>query len=320
MFSTRTPGVCTSGINTRSMSRVANWSAWVDRARPPPRCLHDPLSTARHARVRNCIAPLRWCSIPISGRSSDGCVVAYSRANRSISSAGRPTVCATSFGEYWLARSASASYPMACCDTYSRSTRPSRIITCIIASASAASLAGLICTCQSAASAVRVRIGSTTTIFAPRRWASRTSGQKCRLVTIVFVPHSTMNRLCTISSGSMPVPQPIVADNPAAATAPQMFRSRPLQPIDPNSRRSSDAIWISPCTPAELYGRMASAPDSAAMARHRDAMSASASSQLTRTNRALALRAPTASTGAARDRGGTRARDSDSPSRTACRG
>ena len=97
MFSTRTPGLCTSGISTRSMSSAANWSAWVDRARPPPRCLHAPLSTARHARVRNCIAPLRWCSMPISGRSSDGCVVAYSRANRSISSAGRPTVCDTSF-------------------------------------------------------------------------------------------------------------------------------------------------------------------------------------------------------------------------------
>ena len=65
-------------------------------------------------------------------------------------------------------------------------------MTCIIASASAASLAGLIGRCQSAASAVRVRIGSTTTIFAPRRCASRTSGQKWRFVTIVFVPHSTM--------------------------------------------------------------------------------------------------------------------------------
>ena len=40
-----------------------------------------------------------------------------------------------------------------------------------------ASLAGLIWRCQSAASAVRVRIGSTTTIFAPRRCASRTNGQ-----------------------------------------------------------------------------------------------------------------------------------------------
>ena len=32
----------------------------------------------------------------MSGRSRDGCVVAYSRANRSISFAGRPTVAASS--------------------------------------------------------------------------------------------------------------------------------------------------------------------------------------------------------------------------------
>ena len=59
---------------------------------------------------------------------------------------------------------------------------------------------------------------------------------------MVFVPHSTMNRLWTTCSGSMPVPQPIVADSPAAATAPQILRSRPLQPIDPNRRRSSEAV------------------------------------------------------------------------------
>jgi hypothetical protein len=85
-------------------------------------------------------------------------------------------------------------------------------------------------------------MGSITTIFAPRRCASRTSGQKWRFVTIVFVPHSTMNRLWTISSGSIPVPQPMVADNPAAATPPQILRSSPLQPMDPNSRLSSDAV------------------------------------------------------------------------------
>ena len=114
-------------------------------------------------------------------------------------------------------------------------------MTCIIASASAASLAGLIARCQSAASAVRVRTGSTTMIFAPRRCASRTNGQKWRFVTIVFVPHSTTYRLWTTSSGSIPVPVPIVDVRPAEATAPQMLRSRPLHPIDPNSRMSSEA-------------------------------------------------------------------------------
>ena len=34
---------------------------------------------------------------------------------------------------------------------------------------------------------------------------------------MVLVPHNTMKRLWTISSGSMPVPQPMVDDMPAAA-------------------------------------------------------------------------------------------------------
>jgi hypothetical protein len=34
----------------------------------------------------------------------------------------------------------------------------------------------------------------------------------------------------------------MVAESPAAATAPQMFRSSFVQPIDPKSRRSSDFI------------------------------------------------------------------------------
>jgi hypothetical protein len=71
-------------------------------------------------------------------------------------------------------------------------------------------------------------------------------------VTIVFVPQSTMNRLCTMSSGSTPVPVPIVEERPAAATPPQMFRTSPLHPIEPNSRLSSEAVWITPCVPAEL--------------------------------------------------------------------
>src|ERR1700720_1269724 len=153
MFRTRTPGWCTSGLVTLSMSRIAKCSLCVERARPPPRCLHAPVSTGRQAIVRNCIAPLRWCSGPMSGRSRAGCVVAYSRANRSISFAGRATVAAMLSGAYCRTCSTSASYPTAYCETYSWSTRPSRTRTCIIASASAASLAGLIGRGQSAPSA-----------------------------------------------------------------------------------------------------------------------------------------------------------------------
>ena len=49
MFRTRTPGLCTSGLVTLSMSRTAKCSLCVERARPPPRCLHAPVSTGRQA-------------------------------------------------------------------------------------------------------------------------------------------------------------------------------------------------------------------------------------------------------------------------------
>ena len=102
---------------------------------------------------------------------------------------------------------------------------------------------------------------------------------------MVLVPHSTMKRLWRMSSGSMPEPTPIVAANPFAATAPQMARSSWLQPIDPKSRMSIEFCWIRPCTPAELYGRMASAPCCSTMRVQRAAMSARASSHETRVKR-----------------------------------
>jgi hypothetical protein len=56
------------------------------------------------------------------------------------------------------------------------------MITCIMASASAPSVPGRMGMCQSARFAVRCRIGSITTTFAPRRWASATNGHRCRFV------------------------------------------------------------------------------------------------------------------------------------------
>ena len=52
--------------------------------------------------------------------------------------------------------------------------------------------AGLMATCQSACLAVRVRTGSMTTILAPFFFASRMKGQACRLVLIMFMPHTMM--------------------------------------------------------------------------------------------------------------------------------
>ena len=66
------------------------------------------------------------------------------------------------------------------------------MMTFIMPSASAPSVPGLMATCQSACLAVRVRTGSMTTIFAPFFCASRMNGQACRLVLIMFIPHTMM--------------------------------------------------------------------------------------------------------------------------------
>ena len=66
------------------------------------------------------------------------------------------------------------------------------MITFIMPSARAASVPGLIAMCQSAALAVRVRTGSMTTTLAPFACASRMNGQACRLVLIMFMPHTMM--------------------------------------------------------------------------------------------------------------------------------
>ena len=60
------------------------------------------------------------------------------------------------------------------------------MITCIIASASAPSVPGRIGMCQSARCAVRWRMGSMQTTFAPRFWASAMNGHRCRFVEIVL--------------------------------------------------------------------------------------------------------------------------------------
>src|SRR5215210_3387376 len=56
----------------------------VRRAREAAAAMLPSAAQDRQASVRKSMAPLRWCSIPISGRRSDGCVVAYSRAKSSI--------------------------------------------------------------------------------------------------------------------------------------------------------------------------------------------------------------------------------------------
>ena len=60
------------------------------------------------------------------------------------------------------------------------------MITFIIARARAPSVPGRSGMCQSARCAVRWRMGSMQTTFAPRFWASAITGQRCRFVEMVF--------------------------------------------------------------------------------------------------------------------------------------
>jgi hypothetical protein len=119
---------------------------------------------------------------------ADGRVVAYSRANASISSARSPVVSAARPGVHSRARSRSSAWPTVCRSSHSRSSRPSRNATCIIPRARAASVPGQGAMCQSAFSAVRERKGSTHTSRAPRRRASSTKGQRCTFELTMFAP------------------------------------------------------------------------------------------------------------------------------------
>ena len=64
--------------------------------------------------------------------------------------------------------------------------------------------------CWSAAAAVRLRTGSTTTTFAPRLRASVMYGHRCRFVLMMLQAHTRMNFECTRLSGSTPAVSPIV--------------------------------------------------------------------------------------------------------------
>ena len=83
-------------------------------------------------------------------------------------------------------------------------------MTCAIPSASAASVPGRMAMCQSARLAVRVRIGSMTTTFAPRLRASATNFHMWMFVLMRLQAQMTMYRECTKLSGSMPAVGPTV--------------------------------------------------------------------------------------------------------------
>ena len=129
----------------------------------------------------------------------------------------------------------------------------------------------------SMASAVAVRIGSITTIRAPRERAVSMVGQRWRLVSLVLVPHNRMSWECSSSSASMPRPVPFVIRMPAPTVGPQMLRSMSDAPMCPKKRPLRPIIDRRLWLPASENGSTASAPWAAITPCRRSAISASAS-------------------------------------------
>ena len=111
------------------------------------------------------------------------------------------------------------------------------MMTCIMASASAASVPGSGARCSWHFSAVRLRYGSIAMSFAPRRLASCTRDHRCRLETIGFEPQIRISFASSKRSGSMPKEPPRVIFIPALPAAEQMVRSRRDAPSRLKKRR-----------------------------------------------------------------------------------
>ena len=86
--------------------------------------------------------------------------------------------------------------------------------------------------------------------FAPRRFASCTRDQRCRLETIGFAPHSTISFASSKRSGSMPTEPPSVAFRPNLPAVEQSVRSRSDAPSLWKKRRSMELYWTMPMVPA----------------------------------------------------------------------
>src|SRR6266568_4785030 len=96
------------------------------------------------------------------------------------------------------------------------------MMTCISASASAASVPGSGARCSWHFSAVRLRYGSIAMSFAPRRLASCTRDHRCRLETIGFEPQMRISFASSKRSGSMPKEPPRVIFIPALPAGERM--------------------------------------------------------------------------------------------------
>ena len=162
------------------------------------------------ASVRSAMPPpaCRW--IPIVARIAVGRVVASRSPSAAIRSSGTSQIAATRAAGYSAIRSRNASQPTQRSRRNASSWAPRRTTSCMRPSASAASVPGRGARCSSAAAAVRVRIGSTTTTCAPSRRAAVMNFQMWWWLVSGFEPHSRISRASWKDSGSMPQFVPVV--------------------------------------------------------------------------------------------------------------
>ena len=131
------------------------------RSRLPVRTLST--STSHDASVPNsCVV------VPIRPYTAAASAAASSRAIRRIVAASIPQTGAAASGVNGRARSRTASIPAVCSASRPGAARSSSNRTCTSANSRCASVPGRIGWCSSAASAVRLRRGSTTTSLPPR--------------------------------------------------------------------------------------------------------------------------------------------------------
>ena len=193
------------------------WTAAPWRGpRPPPGMPTLPVSAGRQPTARPAVQPLApLCMLLPPSTIIAGRVVAYCRASATIRSAGTPVIGAAQAGGCEATCARRASKPSVWPATNSRSHRRSATITCISASASAASLPGRTRTTSSACAAASVSRTSSVTTRAPRRRAAArwraVFGCEARLaphrrISAAWAPRSSF--VLTSSTPVRPRPKP----------------------------------------------------------------------------------------------------------------
>ena len=158
------PGSGAAAVEVVAVDAAARRTVQVEE--PAPGLPRLPVTAGRAQQARITLPPVGWRWSPWPSQSSDGPAAVEPRGL--LDQRGRHAGDRLAPGRRAVGSSgSSSSQPTVCAARKPSSTSPSRPSTCSSAKARAASLPGNGCRCRSAASAVSVRIGSTT-IVVPR--------------------------------------------------------------------------------------------------------------------------------------------------------